>query len=113
MNQMGHGIPNMIGVNPKGYDPGVRRLLPNYMTMGQTGWVRWPIWECKFLENSIPMVGGKGPYDSITMGGMFTIVKVRNNLTNYETDPGWYEALPGTQATVAKPEDLLRDGVKV
>lgn len=113
MNQMGHGIPNMIGVEPGKYDQGVRRLLPNYMTMGQTGMGEMADMGMAVPKNSIPMVGGKGAYDTITMGGMFTIVKVRNELASYEQDPGWYQMPPGTQATVAKPEDLARDGVKV
>jgi manganese oxidase len=113
MNQMGHGIPNMIGVEPGKYDQGVRRLLPNYMTMGQTGMGEMADMGMAVPKNSIPMVGGKGAYDTITMGGMFTIVKVRNELASYEQDPGWYQMPPGTQATLAKPEDLVRDGVKV
>lgn len=113
MNQMGHGIPNMIGVDPGKYDQGVRRLLPNYMTMGQTGMGEMADMGMAVPKNSIPMVGGKGAYDTITMGGMFTIVKVRDDLESYEGDPGWYRMPPGTQATLAKPEDLVRDGVKV
>jgi hypothetical protein len=30
------------------------------------------------------------------MGGVFAVVKVRKNLTNYD-DPGWYENPPGTR----------------
>lgn len=53
----------------------------------------WVIWEALGMtvpKNSIPMVGGKGPYDYITMGGMFTIIKIRDELTSYN-DPGWYK----------------------
>jgi FtsP/CotA-like multicopper oxidase with cupredoxin domain len=113
MNQMGHGIPNMIGVEPGKYDQGVRRLLPNYMTMGQTGMGEMADMGMQVPKNSIPMVGGKGPYDTITMGGMFTIVKVRDELQDDTADPGWYQAPPGTVAMPAKPEDLKRDGVEV
>jgi FtsP/CotA-like multicopper oxidase with cupredoxin domain len=113
MNQMGHGIPNMIGVEPGKYDQGVRRLLPNYMTMGQTGMGEMADMGMQVPKNSIPMVGGKGPYDTITMGGMFTIVKVRDELHDDTSDPGWYQAPPGTVAMPAKPEDLKRDGVEV
>ncbi len=42
-------------------------------------------------HNSIPMVGQRGKHDYITMGGMFTVLKVRDRLDSYE-DPGWYEA---------------------
>ena len=42
----------------------------------------------KVPRNSIPMVGAPAKQDYIDMGGMFTIVKIRENLTCYD-DPGW------------------------
>jgi hypothetical protein len=63
-------------------------------------------------KNSIPMVGGQGQYDPITMGGMFTILKVRNDLKSYD-DPGWYAHPPGTLASVASSNDLNMDGIQV
>ncbi len=63
-------------------------------------------------ENSIPMVGAAGPFDYITMGGMFTVLKVRDGLTG-DADPGWYEYPPGTQAVAARDEELERDGIEV
>jgi hypothetical protein len=33
------------------------------------------------------------------MGGMFTVMKIRENLASYEDDPGWYEHPPGTLAS--------------
>lgn len=33
----------------------------------------------------------------IEMGGMFTVLKVREGITSY-TDPGWYHNPPGTVA---------------
>jgi hypothetical protein len=60
--------------------------------------------------NSIPMLGGEGPFDYITMGGLFTILKVREHLTSYD-DPGWYEYPEGTVADVASAEALERDGI--
>jgi hypothetical protein len=62
-------------------------------------------------KNSIPMVGAKGPFDYITMGGMFTIVKVRENLASY-ADPGWYKHPQGTVADLARADDLQRDSVQ-
>ena len=59
-------------------------------------------------RNSVPMVGKQGKYDYIDMGGMFAIVKVRENLTSYD-DPGWYEAPPGTLANLASNDELQRD----
>jgi hypothetical protein len=62
--------------------------------------------------NSIPMKGARGKHDVITMGGMFTVLKVRDHLRGY-ADPGWYENPAGTLATVAPAEDLRRDGIEV
>jgi len=112
MNQMGHGIPNMIGVKPGKLDAKVRRLLPGYMTMGQDGMGDMAEMQMGVPKNSIPMVGGRGKYDVITMGGMFTILKVRDRLESY-ADPGWYEAPPNTVAQAAPSADLARDGIDV
>ena len=46
------------------------------------------------------------------MGGMFTILKVRDRLSGY-ADPGWYDIPPGTLATNATAEELARDGITV
>jgi len=112
MNQMGHGIPLTIGVNTEGFDERVRKLLPEYMTMGQAGMADMGDMGMTVPENSIPMVGARSPKDYITMGGMFTILKVRENLTSYE-DPGWYVDPPGTLADLAGAGELARDGVDV
>jgi len=112
MNQMGHGIPNMIGVDPGDLDTRVRRLLPEYMTMGQTGMGDMEEMGMRNPANSIPMVGGHGPFGGITMGGMFTILKVRERLEG-DGDPGWYRNPPGTVATNATAEELARDGIQV
>ncbi len=113
MNQMGHGIPNMIGVKDDKLDKKVRRLVPGYMTMGQTGMGDMAEMGMPVPKNSIPMSGGRGPFDYITMGGMFTILKVREHVENYDVDPGWYKHPNGTVASTAKPDDLARDGIKV
>ncbi len=110
MNQMGHDIPNMIGVKPGAIDKRVRPLLPGYMTMGPDGMGDMAEMGMPVPKNSIPMVGAKGPFDYITMGGMFTILKVRDELTNY-ADPGWYKHPAGEVAAQATPGDLKRDGI--
>ncbi len=35
------------------------------------------------------------------MGGMFTVLKVRDNITTYE-DPGWYRLPAGTSPRLIK-----------
>ena len=110
MNQMGHGLPNLIGVKPGGLDARVRPLLPGYMTMGHTG--MGDEMTMAMPENSIAMVGGRGKHDHITMGGMFTVLKVRDEVKG-DGDPGWYEMPAGTLATNATAEELKRDGIEV
>ncbi len=110
MNQMGHGVPNLIGIKPGKLDEKTRRVLPSYMTMGESGMADMGAMQMAVPKNSIPMVGGHGKYDVITMGGMFTILKVRESLTSFE-DPGWYEAPPTTIASPAPAADLARDGI--
>ncbi|CAN5380140.1 hypothetical protein BH09PLA1_BH09PLA1_32410 [soil metagenome] len=112
MNQMGHQIPNLIGAKTEGFDEKVRALLPSYMTMGQNGMADMGEMSMAVPDNSIPMVGARGQYDYITMGGMFTILKVRENLKSYD-DPGWYDAPRASQADTASSDDLRRDGIDV
>jgi hypothetical protein len=43
--------------------------------------------------NTLPMMAGKGPYGNLEMGGMFTVIKVRDSLGPDDfADPGWYQA---------------------
>ena len=112
MNQMGHGLPNLIGIKTAGLDEKINPLLPAYMTMGDAGMADMGDMGMPVPPNSLPMVGGKGQFDYITMGGMFTILKVRPVLTTYD-DPGWYQHPPGTLVGPASPEDLTRDGIPV
>jgi FtsP/CotA-like multicopper oxidase with cupredoxin domain len=114
MNQMGHGLPNMLGVKPGPLDGKVKRLLPDYMTMGETGMGNMGAMSESMgvPPNSIPMLGGAGPFGPIDMGGMFTIVKVRTGITTYD-DPGWYRHPLGTVAERATPAALRADGIEV
>jgi hypothetical protein len=60
------------------------------------------------------MKGATGPFgDYISMGGLFTIIKVRDRLKSYDEDPGWYQHPPGTVALEATEADLARDGINV
>ena len=112
MNQMGHEFGNVVGINTEGLNQKIRKLIPGYMVMGQDGMGEMGEMGMKMPGNSIPMMGGQGPFDYITMGGMFTVLKVREGITNYE-DPGWYQHPPGTVAIVASADELKRDGINV
>ncbi|MEO6035748.1 MAG: copper oxidase [Verrucomicrobiota bacterium] len=113
MNQMGHQFGNMIGIDTEGLNKKIRKLIPGFMAMGQDGMGDMGDMGMAVPKNSLPMVGGKGQYDYITMGGMFTIVKVRVELPADGSDPGWYESPAGTLADVAPEEDLKRDGIEL
>ena len=80
------------------------------MTMGETGMGDMGEMGMAVPPNSIPMVGGQTPLGYITMGGMFTILKVRDGMQGYE-DPGWYKHPPGTLAETASADELRRDGI--
>ncbi len=103
MNQMGHKLPNMLGIDPSGLDP-------SYMIMGDRGMGDMASMKMAGPRNSIPMLGGKGPFSAIDMGGMFTIIKVREGIATYE-DPGWYSHPAGTVADMATAEELRADGI--
>ena len=77
--------------------------------MGKDGMADMGEMGMKVPANSIPMMGAQGPHDYITMGGLFSILKVRENLQSYEVDPGWYENPPGTQASLASIDEMERD----
>ncbi len=100
MNAMGHDIPNVIGVDQSGVEEKIRALAPGYIAMGKDGMAEHAQHSehMKGLPNTLPMMTGTGPFGPIEMGGMFTVVKVRENLTSYDEDPGWYEYPKGTVA---------------
>ncbi len=91
MTQMGHTFGNLIGVKTDGLDEKISKLIPGHMTMGDTGMGDMGAMGMPVPPNSLPMVGGPGKYDYITMGGMFTMIKVRETLPADSSDPGWYE----------------------
>jgi FtsP/CotA-like multicopper oxidase with cupredoxin domain len=95
MNQMAHDVPNLTGVDQSGVEEKVRSLLPGYMAMGQTG--MGDMMEMGRPRNTLPMMTGQGQFGSVDMGGMFTVVKVREGITSY-ADPGFYKHPPGTVA---------------
>jgi len=93
MNAMSHELPNMLGVNQGSVEQNVRKVLPGYMPMGESGMGN--MMEMGRPKNTLPMMTGTGPFGPIEMGGMFTVLKVREGITSYE-DPGWYKHPEGT-----------------
>jgi FtsP/CotA-like multicopper oxidase with cupredoxin domain len=100
MNGMEHEIPNLIGVHQKNSIATLQKLFPNYMPMGSSGMGEMfqmsAHHQLKGLTNYL-QPGSPGPYGVIELSGMFTLVKVREGLINYD-DPGWYQPPAGTVA---------------
>jgi hypothetical protein len=89
----------MIGVDHRGVAEKIMRLVPDYMVMGERGMADMGEMEMPLPDNTLPMMTGTGPFGPLEMGGMFTVVKVREGLArNDYRDPGWYQHPPGTVA---------------
>jgi len=111
MNQMGHDAENAVGAELGDVAKKTRPLLPGYMAMGTEGMSGMGEMKMPVPKNSIPMLGGPGPFDYIDMGGMFTILKVRDKLDG-TGDPGWYQHPKGTVADIATAAELRADGIE-
>jgi FtsP/CotA-like multicopper oxidase with cupredoxin domain len=99
MNAMGHNVPTMIGVDHRSVAQKIMKLVPDYMVMGERGMADMGEMEMPIPDNTLPMMTGAGPFGAIEMGGMFSVVKVREGLArNDYKDPGWYKHPPGTVA---------------
>jgi len=110
MMQMAHGLPPMVGVDTRALDRRMSRVMPDYMTMGTTGMGGMGEMQMQIPKNSLPMRGGEGPFSYIDMGGMFTILKVRDKPAEADRK-GWYKHPEGTVAGPAKPERMKEDGI--
>ncbi len=99
MNAMGHDVPTMIGIDQRAVAEQISKLVPDYMAMGESGMADMGAMEMPLPDNTLPMMSGAGPFGPLEMGGMFTIVKVREGLARGDyRDPGWYRHPSGTVA---------------
>jgi FtsP/CotA-like multicopper oxidase with cupredoxin domain len=99
MNAMGHDVPTMIGVDHRGVVEKIQKLVPDYMVMGERGMYDMKEMEMPIPDNTVPMMTGTGPFGPIGMGGMFTVLKVHEDVKPGDyRDPGWYKHPPGTVA---------------
>jgi hypothetical protein len=99
MNAMGHNVPTTIGVDHRGLVGKLQKVMPDYMVMGERGMADMGEMEMPIPDNTAPMMTGTGPFGSVEMGGMFSMLKVRKNQPpgDYK-DPGWYKQPTGTRA---------------
>ncbi|MGH6839628.1 MAG: multicopper oxidase family protein [Methylocella sp.] len=100
MNAMGHDVRNFIGATQKrDLVSAVRKLAPGYRPMGSSGMAGMGEMGMPAPANTLPMMTGSGQFGPIEMGGMFTVIKIREGLAvnNYK-DPGPYNNPEGTVA---------------
>lgn len=104
MNQMQHDLLNLTGINKGDIEKKIRDYFPNFIGLMNINGMG-EMFEMygsgnKNLE-SIPKnlspIGNPGPFGVIELGGMFTVLKVREKLDSY-ADPGWYQHPKGTVA---------------
>ncbi|HQO16431.1 MAG TPA: copper oxidase [Methylotenera sp.] len=103
MNAMGHQVPTLLVVKQDDLVDKMTNLVPDYMPMGETGMAEMTdmanMMDMPLPENTLPMMMGKGQYGDISMGGMFSTLKVRDGLAkNDYRDPGPYQHPAGTVA---------------
>ncbi|MET0352014.1 MAG: copper oxidase [Rhizobacter sp.] len=100
MNAMGHDVPTMIGVDHADVARRIAGLVPDYVVMGDKGMHDMATMEMPLPDNTLPMMTGTGPFGPIGMGGMFSVVKVRDDVARGDfTDPGPYRHPAGTLAS--------------
>ena len=110
MNAMGHSVPTMIGVDHRDVAKKISKLVPDYMVMGDKGMHDMAEMEMPIPDNTLPMMTGTGPFGPVGMGGMFSVVKVRDDIKRGDfKDPGPYKHPAGTLAreyTADMPETV-------
>ena len=99
MNAMGHDVPTLIGVDHRKVVRDITNVIPDYMVMGERGMADMAEMDMPLPDNTAAMMTGKGPFGSVGMGGMFSVVKVRKDQKagDYK-DPGWYKHPAGEVA---------------
>ncbi len=110
MNAMGHKVPTLIGLDPSGLAAPLQRAVPDMMVMGERGMHDMTEMRMPLPDNTAPMMDGQGPFGAIGMGGMFSVLQVRDRLPA-GWQPGqrmpWFAHPAGTVArewTGATPE---------
>ncbi|HEY0858742.1 MAG TPA: copper oxidase [Albitalea sp.] len=116
MNAMGHDVPTMIGVDHRQVVRDITNVIPDYMVMGERGMADMTEMEMPLPDNTAPMMSGQGPFGSVEMGGMFSVVKVRREQKRGDYgDPGWFKHPSGTNAfewtgALAQPARFAAEG---
>ena len=99
MNAMGHDVPTLVGVDHRDMTRKIAKIIPDYMVMGERGMADMAEMQMPLPANTAPMMTGDGPFGSVEMGGMFTVLKVRKDQPAGDyRNPGWFQHPAGTVA---------------
>ena len=103
MNAMGHQVVNVIGVRQRDLSGALQPRGADRHGDGNRRHGRDGHHVDAAAANTLPMMTGTGPFGPIEMGGMFTVMKVREGLAAGDySDPGRYKNPPGTVAHEVK-----------
>lgn len=119
MNQMRHDLPNLTGIDKGDIEERIRQFFPNFIGLmninGMGDMFRMYGGSDRMSSMSFPAnispIGNPGPFGVIELGGMFTLLKVREELSN-DNDPGWYEHPANTVASPAEDMTVERERPK-
>lgn len=75
---MGHGVPTMLGADASAAQATLRSMVPGHMAMGANGMHEMASMRMSVPDTTLPMMGSQGPWVTIGMGGMFTLLEVRD-----------------------------------
>jgi FtsP/CotA-like multicopper oxidase with cupredoxin domain len=99
MNAMGHEVKTLIGARASDLRKSITKAVPDYMAMGGNGMAEMGRMHMPLPDNTLPMMTGFGQFGPLEMGGMFSVVKVREGLAPGDYgDPGPYRHPEGTVA---------------
>ena len=103
MNAMGHEVPNPTGVDQNGVAARMRQMSPSFLPMAREGMAEHQEHTDGGHQgpaNTLAMMTGQGPFGNVEMGGMFTLVKTRDDTAAGDySDPGWFAHPQGTVAS--------------
>ena len=100
MNAMGHDTQELHRCKPEGPDQSHPQCRARTTCRwAQAGMAEMGTMEMPMPDNTLPMMTGFGQFGPIEMGGMFTVMKVREGLgANDYRDPGPYKNPEGSVA---------------
>jgi len=105
MNAMGHSVKTYIGADLRAMQKKIGKVAPVQMTMGDKGMADMGAMEMPLPDNTLPMMTGYAQFGPVEMGGMFSVLKVREGLARSDyKDPGWFRHPEGTVARLVPGE---------